>query len=146
MLRDSGVPVVLASAATSAAFAGHDVRLVRLDADRAAIAGQSTRAPVSGSTANSLVYVMYTSGSTGAPKGIAVVHYNVSRLVIGANYVDIKTSDVFLQLAPLSFDPATFRFRVRCSTARRWRSIPTTWSISRRSGGSSPTPVSPSCG
>ena len=100
--------LVLASAATASSFAEHGVGLVQLDADRAAIAQQPVSAPESRAAADNLVYLMYTSGTTGTPKGIAVVHYNVSRLVKGANYVDIQPSDVFLQLAPLSFDAATF--------------------------------------
>ena len=108
MLRDLGVRLVLAAASTAEVLAAHDVRLLRLDAERAAIRVCPADAPESGAAAGNLAYVMYTSGSTGEPKGIAVVHYNVSRLVIGANYVDIEPNDVFLQLAPLAFDAATF--------------------------------------
>jgi aspartate racemase len=108
MLRHSGAALVLAAASTAEALAGHDVRLVRLDSERAAIAARPADAPRSGAAADGLAYLMYTSGSTGEPKGIAVTHRNVSRLVIGANYVEIAPSDVFLQLAPLAFDAATF--------------------------------------
>jgi amino acid adenylation domain-containing protein len=106
MLQDAGAPLVVASAAAGEAFADHATTLLVLDAE--AIAGSADSAPNSGACADSLAYVMYTSGSTGLPKGIAVVHSNISRLVIGANYVDIDADDVFLQLAPLAFDAATF--------------------------------------
>jgi aspartate racemase len=108
MLQDSGVTVVLAAGNAASSFANYDVELVRIDAQRAVIAEQPTHAPESGVASDNLVYVMYTSGSTGRPKGIATVHYNISRLVLSTNYVDIEPNDVFLQLAPLSFDAATF--------------------------------------
>ena len=108
MLRDAGARLVLVSAATSAAFAGQEAKLLQLGADEPSLSKGAAAPPESGVRAENLAYVMYTSGSTGLPKGIAVVHYNVSRLVIGANYVDIRASDVFLQLAPLAFDAATF--------------------------------------
>src|SRR5207248_7596592 len=54
-----------------------------------------------------LAYVTYTSGSTGIPKGVAVVHHNVVRLVQSANYVELTPNEVLLHLAPLSFDAST---------------------------------------
>lgn len=61
---------------------------------------------ISGS--DDLAYIMFTSGSTGVPKGVAVPHRAVTRLVIETNYVSIKESDCVLQGAPLSFDASTF--------------------------------------
>ena len=55
-----------------------------------------------------LIYILYTSGSTGQPKGVAVEHRSVLRLVCNTHYVDIQAEDVFLQLAPVSFDASTF--------------------------------------
>lgn len=54
-----------------------------------------------------LAYVMYTSGSTGRPKGVAVTHQNVVRLVKETDFLQFSTKDIFLQLAPFSFDAAT---------------------------------------
>ena len=49
----------------------------------------------------------YTSGSTGMPKGVEVPHRGVLRLVLGADYAEFGPGEVFLQLAPVSFDAST---------------------------------------
>lgn len=61
--------------------------------------------PPSGS-ADGLVYVRYTSGSTGHPKGVAVPHRGVVRLVHDTDWLEFGPQETFLQLCALTFDPS----------------------------------------
>ncbi|MDY7086140.1 MAG: non-ribosomal peptide synthetase [Actinomycetota bacterium] len=55
---------------------------------------------------DNLAYLSFTSGSTGAPKGVGVPHRAVARLVLG-DAARFGPDEVFLLLAPVSFDAST---------------------------------------
>jgi amino acid adenylation domain-containing protein len=63
--------------------------------------------PPAAATPDGLVYVLYTSGSTGLPKGVAAVHRAVVRLVMETDYVALGPDEVFLQASPIGFDAST---------------------------------------
>ena len=71
----------------------------------AKFAGQLALSPVA---PDDLAYVMYTSGSTGEPKGVMIPHRGILRLVYQPDYLTIAPEDTFLQLAPVLFDASTF--------------------------------------
>lgn len=52
-------------------------------------------------------YIMFTSGSTGQPKGIKIPHRGVVRLVKNNRFLPFNEPQVFLQYANFSFDAAT---------------------------------------
>ena len=108
MLSDARAPVLLTQAHLPAGLPAHAGHVVCLDSDADAIARHPATAPASGLEPQNAVYVAYTSGSTGTPKGVVVAHHNVVRLVKQPDYVELTADDVFLHLAPLSFDASTF--------------------------------------
>ncbi len=72
MLADTGVPVVLTYRRLVDQLPRHQATIVCLDADRDQIAGRPVTDPINRATPSNLSHIMYTSGSTGQPKGVAV--------------------------------------------------------------------------
>ncbi len=107
MLQDAQISVLLTQAHLQGRFY-EGPAVVRLDADWPAIARQSREDPSPGAQMDSLAYVIYTSGSTGQPKGVMVQQRSILRLVCGVDYVRLDARQTLLQMAPVSFDAATF--------------------------------------
>jgi amino acid adenylation domain-containing protein len=108
MMKDAAVQVVLTEERFVDGLLKHGAQVISLDTERNLIAQESSHNPAGEATALSLAYVMYTSGSTGEPKGVSIVHRGVVRLVKETNYVDLNADETFLQFAPSTFDASTF--------------------------------------
>ena len=73
ILGQTRPPVIVTSAAYADRLPSHRAELIRLDADWQRIAEQGSSRPApSAVSVDNLAPVMYTSGSTGQPKGVAV--------------------------------------------------------------------------
>ena len=108
MLEDTAAKVILADQAIPEILQDGCRRVVDLVADSELIAASlPSNLPALGS-ADCPAYVMYTSGSTGQPKGAAIPHRGVVRLVRGQSYAEFDPGQRFLWLASPAFDASTF--------------------------------------
>jgi amino acid adenylation domain-containing protein len=108
MLDDCRAPVLLTQHHLSSllpAYGGHTVYADHDTSARTANPAVNLPRPV---TTDNLAYVMYTSGSTGEPKGVMIRQQSIVRLVRSANYVDLSPRDVIAQASNPAFDAATF--------------------------------------
>jgi amino acid adenylation domain-containing protein len=109
MIMETKVSVMLTQKSLASSITGkRSVSTVLLDQAPSEVFPHDEQNPQSPATASSLAYVMYTSGSTGRPKGVMIENRSIVRLVFNTNYCRFGPDEVFLQLAPISFDASTF--------------------------------------
>ncbi len=109
IVEDSEVSIILTQEKLRETFStdSSSTKIICLDSQWDAISQHSQDNPKSRVTAHNLAYVIYTSGSTGTPKGVNVLQRGVARLVKDSKYANFNAEQVFLQLAPISFDAST---------------------------------------
>jgi aspartate racemase len=108
MLADAVVAVVITRQNAPVELDLRGISLVNLSADAQLIAAGGKKNLRNVAAPESLAYLIYTSGSTGEPKGVAVPHRGVVRLVRGQDYAPFDAHQRFLLLASTSFDASTF--------------------------------------
>jgi amino acid adenylation domain-containing protein len=108
MVQDAQVPVLVTQQQLLGKVPQTGARVICLDADWSVIGIESRENLECNTTAENLAYVMYTSGSTGLPKGVMIPHRAVMRLVVSTDYVNLRQKDAVAQVSNISFDAATF--------------------------------------
>jgi aspartate racemase len=108
LIEDAGPSAIVTTEALADGLPASWLPIVSLDSDAGELARQNQENPPPAASPLGLAHILYTSGSTGEPKGVAVLHRGVVRLVRGTDYAEFGEDEVFLQAAPASFDASTF--------------------------------------
>ena len=105
MLEGTDLSLVVTRESLKDALRTIDAPIVDLDSDGAAIARQSEQNPACDTGPENLLYVIFTSGSSGKPKGVAMPHGAIANLIAWQlENTRIDRPARTLQFASLSFD------------------------------------------
>ena len=105
MLEETHPSVLLTQERLNQGLPRTSAKIVCLDRDAPLTGLQQVDNPRSGATSENLAYVIFTSGSDGAPKGVLMPHQALVNhsLAVGRTY-RLDPNDRVLQFASLSFD------------------------------------------
>jgi len=105
MLEDAGVSVALSQESIRASLSGYVKHVICLDSEWDRLLAPTDPASKADPGPDDLAYLMYTSGSTGQPKGVAITHRNVTNFFAGMDKeIGGEQPGVWLAVTSISFD------------------------------------------
>ncbi|MEU7861010.1 amino acid adenylation domain-containing protein [Nonomuraea sp. NPDC049141] len=104
MLDDTAVPVLLTATRLADRLPATRANVIYLDERLAAIARHPRTAPAVRLEPDNLAVLVYTSGSTGVPKGAMLTHRGLVRLVLAAGPHTFGGAEIIAQHHSISFD------------------------------------------
>jgi amino acid adenylation domain-containing protein len=105
MLEEARAEVLLTQRHLADALPPCRARVVCLDSGRASIAGQSAENLEGGARVENLAYVLFTSGSTGSPKGVSIEHRQLLNYLRGIGGVlEVGAGDAFALVSTFAAD------------------------------------------
>ncbi|MGD0750680.1 MAG: amino acid adenylation domain-containing protein [Anaerolineales bacterium] len=109
IIHDSGLKILVTQAALATDEFKSGLTLLLLDGQLDQLEAESTQNPVPVVLAENLAYIMFTSGSTGNPKGVEISHRSLVNCLLSANKI-ISLSAGNLSIAVFSpvFDVSVF--------------------------------------
>ncbi|MCP4659139.1 MAG: amino acid adenylation domain-containing protein, partial [bacterium] len=110
MLEDSGAQILLTHKRLSPRLPARSLPRLFVDSDGDA-AGEARAAPVNGVKESQAAYVLYTSGTTGRPRGVVISHRAiVNHMLWMQATLPLSRDDRVLQKTPISFDASVWEF------------------------------------
>jgi len=105
ILSDSGARLLIAGKARLGSLENGDLPSACPSVEERDVSPDGDVLPPSDADPSDLAAILYTSGSTGSPKGVMLSHANMWLGAVSvADYLDIKPSDRTLCVLPFSFD------------------------------------------
>ncbi|MCA9688313.1 MAG: amino acid adenylation domain-containing protein [Myxococcales bacterium] len=114
-IERAGVTLLLAPGSTSESVVDLGCEVLTMKDAAAAARDVALHSPLPGS----LAYIIFTSGSSGRPKGVAITHANVVDFLDSVAFLDNGPAHALLQLMPLIFDVSTVDIWMSLTTGTR---------------------------